>query len=107
MTSNVGWKWPSYEEHPVTDFIRQDCNISLSSDNLLLSGSADREPNPTLELERLVCLLDLDDDFNTVNIIKQIILNGVKSSFIDEEKKKKLLIEYEKTMEEIIQKEFD
>ena len=54
MTSNVGWKVPSYEEHPIKVMYERGIKCSLNSDNLLLSGDKDRQPSPVAEVLHLV-----------------------------------------------------
>ena len=54
LTSNVGWKVPSYEEHPIKVMYEHGIKCSLNSDNLLLSGDKDRQPSPVAEVLHLV-----------------------------------------------------
>lgn len=53
LTSNVGYKVKSYEEHPAKLFYENGLPFSLSMDNWLLSGRADLVPNSSGELLHL------------------------------------------------------
>lgn len=76
LTSNVGWKVPSYEEHPIRNMFDAGVQVSINSDNLLLSGSYKRKPTPTGEL----CKLVQDVGFSWEEA-RAVLLNSVRTSF--------------------------
>lgn len=76
LTSNVGWKVPSYADHPIRKMFDAGVQVCINSDNLLLSGSRKRKATPTGELCRLV----QDTDFSWEEA-RAVLLYGVRTSF--------------------------
>ncbi len=76
LTSNVGWKVPSYAVHPIRNMFEAGVKVCINSDNLLLSGSFDRAAYSTGEVQRLV-----NDVGFTWEQARQVLLNGVMASF--------------------------
>ncbi len=76
LTSNVGWKVPSYAAHPIRKMFDAGVQVCINSDNLLLSGSHDRQATPTGELNRLV-----NDAGFSWKEARQVLFNGVSNSF--------------------------
>lgn len=77
LTANVGWKIPSYCVHPIRDMVRRGIQVSLNSDNLLLSGSHDREASPTNEIVHFI-----RDVGMSYEDLAEVLLNGARSSFV-------------------------
>ena len=76
LTSNVGWKVPSYAAHPIRKMFDAGVQVCINSDNLLLSGAHDRQATPTGELNRLV-----NDAGFSWKQARQVLFNGVSNSF--------------------------
>ncbi len=76
LTSNVGWKVASYAVHPIRKMFDAGVQVCINSDNLLLSGSHDRQATPTGELNRLV-----NDAGFSWKQARQVLFNGVSNSF--------------------------
>lgn len=76
LTSNVGWKVPSYSAHPIRQMFDAGVLVCINSDNLMLSGSYERKATPTGELCRLI----QDVGFSWQQA-REVLLNGGKGSF--------------------------
>ena len=77
LTSNVGsGRVKSYEAHPIRHMFDAGIKVTVSSDNLLLSGSKDLVPSSSHEIERLITDLKFG-----IEDIKVIVLNAIYGSF--------------------------
>ena len=96
LTSNVGWKVPSYASHPIRKMFEAGVKVCINSDNLLLSGTFNRAAYSSGEVQRLV-----DDVGFSWEQARQVLLNGVKGSFspgVDED----WISQYEQRLDEIL-----
>ena len=96
LTSNVGWKVPSYASHPIRKMFEAGVKVCINSDNLLLSGTFDRAAYSSGEVQRLV-----DDVGFSWEQARQVLLNGVKGAFspgVDED----WISQYEQRLDEIL-----
>ncbi|HAJ05900.1 MAG TPA: adenosine deaminase [Chloroflexi bacterium] len=96
LTSNVGWKVPSYKEHPIRKMFDAGIKVCINSDNLLLSGTNDREAYTSGEVRHL---------FNDVGFswdqVRTVLMNGVFASF-SPEIDKQWLLDYEAKIEKVL-----
>ena len=74
LTSNVGWKVKTYNEHPIKIMHENGIKCSLNSDNFLLSGDSEREPSPTIEVLHL-----LQDVQLSIDDLSKILCAGAES----------------------------
>ena len=96
LTSNVGWKVPSYAVHPIRNMFEAGVKVCINSDNLLLSGTFDRAAYSSGEVQRLV-----EDVGFTWAQARQVLLNGVKASFspgVDED----WISQYEQRLDKVL-----
>jgi adenosine deaminase len=77
LSANVGWKVPSYAEHPVKRMIRAGVKVALCCDNLLLSGAADRVPSPSNEIVHFIRDVGMSYDD-----LAAVLLNSAQASFV-------------------------
>jgi len=88
LTSNVkpgaGKEWiETYEQHPVRQMYDAGVKLCINSDNLLISGGADREANPTTEIEHFMN----ECQFSLLEIC-ELLRNGVDASFYHKEEER-------------------
>jgi len=83
LTSNVGWKVPSYHEHPIRQMLEHGIKVTLNCDNLLLSGTLENEADPTQEVMHFA--LDVGNHIGegmTLNHLRDVLHNGADAAFI-------------------------
>ena len=100
LTAVTHWLVTSglYKDHPIRSYFDSGIPVCLSCDNLRLAGKG---PNlgttPTDEL----CYLVAECGFPWADT-KEVLLNGVRSSFLPEPEKLKILQEYEKEIDAVL-----
>ena len=89
MTSNVNEHIDgmvrNYASHPVREFFERGIRCALSSDNLLLSGTASRAASPSSELYRLLTVCGFSVDEAAV-----LLMRGPRSVFGVPKRKRKM-----------------
>ncbi|ETO32609.1 putative adenosine deaminase 2 (Adenosine aminohydrolase 2), partial [Reticulomyxa filosa] len=88
LTSNIGGKVKDAQSHPIYKLINHDFQVTLNTDNLLLSGNEHLEANPTNEILQFITsvskIRDTDGGKNKSkmwSIVKSMLINGIKHSF--------------------------
>ena len=105
LTSNCGSKTKvrSFEEHPIFDVFLNSKNdfyrVSLSSDNLLLSGNINLQPNSTNEIIRFMTKCN-----GTWKQVKRMLLDGVEMSFDSQARSDRFRKQFEKQIDDVFQK---
>ena len=91
--TRTGWV-QSYETHPVRAMFDAGVRVSLNSDNLLLSGSADRAASPTGELLRLVegCGFSWAE-------AREVLRNGPRAAFLPDEPRAALVEAFDRELD--------
>lgn len=105
LTSNVkpgageGWI-ESYETHPIRTMVDAGVKVCLNSDNMLLSGGADRPAHATGEIEHLMS----DCGFSIEEVVT-ILRNGAEASFVrgDDAAKRELLKCFDDEMTRVLE----
>lgn len=92
LTSNVQTKAvKSWTEHPIREYYDQGILITVNTDNTTVSNT-----NMTQEYEKLIGIYDFG-----LKDVKNVIMNGLKASFLEEHLKKKLLAEFRSEFERL------
>jgi len=76
VTGNVGSKISGYALHPIRPMFNAGVCVTLNSDNQLMSGAIDRPATTVEDVCKLVEYLGF-----SWSEMKQVLLNGAKSSF--------------------------
>eukprot|EP01127_Copromyxa_protea_P005195 TRINITY_DN1508_c0_g1_i2.p1 TRINITY_DN1508_c0_g1~~TRINITY_DN1508_c0_g1_i2.p1 ORF type:complete len:203 (+),score=24.76 TRINITY_DN1508_c0_g1_i2:550-1158(+) len=77
VVANLGWRGSSWEgNHPIVEMYNAGIPVSINSDNQLLSGTRARYANTQEDICHLVDTLGC-----SWTMVKQILLNGVTTSF--------------------------